>query len=606
MDSEYGIMYREDNNNSIVIVGCDTERKTLTVPDYFGEKRVNSVVPYAFADSKAENISLPFSISSLSDHAFYHAKNLKTVSYSPSVTYIPTSCFEGCESLTDLPITSLTSISSSAFRDCKSLNITHFPAVTYISDYSFAGCESLTSFVLPSDMSYIPYHCFDGCTSLTDIPSNNRVTYISDYAFRGCTGLTHVELPYLVNSLYDGAFMDCTNLVSISLPEHMTYLDDYVFMNCESLEEINIPLGVTSIYTRAFYGCKSLKTVTLPESVTYVSSMCFADCTALESVNILTHSSFSISDNVFLNCPNLKEISSESSYLSYSTCSFGLQCDENGIYSASEQPVTINCGPVFYAESYHSSYPLANFRYVPRGLRYHVNEAKNGIIIDEIQVDGEAEYMTIIIPQYLEELPVVQLGNGTTCVKATGDIRSLNVSCPETLQLIADYAFLGCKCLTNLYTNTSLQSIGRQALYGTQLEANAKTSNGTLILGNTILYRCYVTADTYELPETIKIIAADAFRGNNTLKTVILNDALERIEDGAFYDCSALTTIQIPDSVTYIGDTAFAFDSSLNAVTLGSGIEQFGGNIFYQCNALKDIEAKEGSTAAEWLKKNFS
>ena len=102
--------------------------------------------------------------------------------------------------------------------------------------------------------------------------------------------------------------------------------------------------------------------------------------------------------------------------------------------------------------------------------------------------------------------------------------------------------------------------------------------------------------------ENIKVIAAEAFRYVGTMSgvTIDLGDTLERIEDYAFSNCTAMREIIIPASVTYFGTGVFMNSSSINNVyfkvdsSKNCGLTSIPPNTFQQCSALNHVGCMEG------------
>ena len=72
--------------------------------------------------------------------------------------------------------------------------------------------------------------------------------------------------------------------------------------------------------------------------------------------------------------------------------------------------------------------------------------------------------------------------------------------------------------------------------------------------------------------------------------------AVTGIDDFAFSDTPALTSIVIPDSVTYIGAEAFMWCENLTSVTIGSGVSEIGDMAFACCVGLTEFIVHEDNS----------
>ena len=205
VDQKHGLVYTP-YYDELSVYSCDTSFKELIIPESFDGKKITNITDQAFKDSHAEKIVLPETVTYLQDRMFAGLKELKEVSYSSKITYIPSYCFDDCTSLTTLPTDSITGISTGAFRNCASLNIGKWDQVTYISDYAFMNCTSLTEFTLPPQVTSLYTQCFAGCTSLKTFNMNSTVNYMNNKVFEGCTSLESISLPRSCTSISENAF----------------------------------------------------------------------------------------------------------------------------------------------------------------------------------------------------------------------------------------------------------------------------------------------------------------------------------------------------------------------------------------------------------------
>ena len=258
---------------------------------------------------KAENITIPDSVTSIGGRAFRGCTGLTSVTIGNGVKSIGDHAFSLCSGLTSVTIPdSVTSIGEYAFSGCTGLTSVTIPdSVTSIGYGAFEGCTGLTSITIPGSVTSIGYRAFYGCTGLTSVTIPDSVTSIGDSAFYDCTGLTSVTIPDSVTSIGQYSFYGCTGLTSVTIPDSVTSIGGSAFYGCTGLTSVTIPGSVTRIDHRAFYGCTGLTSVTIPDSVTSIGVCAFYDCTGLTSVTI-GNGVKSIGEDAFFRCTELRDV----------------------------------------------------------------------------------------------------------------------------------------------------------------------------------------------------------------------------------------------------------------------------------------------------------
>ena len=170
-----------------------------------------------------------------------------------TVKTVRSSAFAYRSSLATVSLPACVSVSDTAFRYCNTLTTVNLPACTDVGGSAFQYCRSLTSVSLPACTSVGTY-AFNVCSALTsiDLPSCTRVW---NYAFQGCTSLTTVNLP-ACNGVETCVFSGCHSLTTVNLPV-CSYVGYSAFQYCRSLASIDLP-ACSYVGSSAFYGCYSL------------------------------------------------------------------------------------------------------------------------------------------------------------------------------------------------------------------------------------------------------------------------------------------------------------------------------------------------------------
>ena len=97
------------------------------------------------------------------------------------------------------------------------------------------------------------------------------------------------------------------------------------------------------------------------------------------------------------------------------------------------------------------------------------------------------------------------------------------------------------------------------------------------------------------IPNSVRSIGNSAFSACSGLTSVVIPNSVRSIGEYAFYNCSGLASVTIGNSVTSIGNSAFDGCSSLASIVIPNSVTSIGNSAFKGCNNIKFLEINTAS-----------
>lgn len=149
------------------------------------------------------------------------------------VTSLPGNMFEGSGLMQITIPSSVKTIGNNAFYNCKQLEEALFPqGLTSIGSYAFRYCEKLNNVVLPGTLTSIQDWAFANCTAMEDLTVEDGVTSINRDVFQ-YSGMKNVVLPASVGTIGVNLFHQCDQLEVLDLSKCVNVYELYTMTNVQ-------------------------------------------------------------------------------------------------------------------------------------------------------------------------------------------------------------------------------------------------------------------------------------------------------------------------------------------------------------------------------------
>lgn len=555
------------------------------------------VVPEsAFQGSSITSVFVPNTVVTIKAKAFANCENLETVTLEDGGEELifahvssNTGMFMNTPKLTSITLPNrMTIISKYMFSGSSLVTITLPAGLERIGEGAFVNSTKLASFDMPNTVQVVESFAFSGCTALEQVTLSSSLTAIPDYLFgqaaaytsaggagtgTGASGGGRARRAYTDPQYKDGVIIDsglsvladdvvaATALKGIIIPAAVATIGNYAFFGCSSLATIVFESNETLVSLGEYaFANSGVKAFAMPNSVASIGTHQFAGCTKLETLTLSENvtaipeymcgqkiaSTITWVEESFDACSSLKEI-----YIPAAVTKIG-------------------------AYAFKGATALASLTFAADG---QVSE------IGAYAFAGSA-IKTLDLTMAPDTITIGDYAFGTSKVET--------VKLPAIQNL--SQAFAGCGYITTFEIADDGDGDISNDIYNIDAESlvvyNGSRTTIQLYLGS---------ATEFTIPDTVKLIRYNAFRGNTKLKKVIVPASVTEIQDGAFAICTALETVEFAEGsqLKKIGFRAFAF-SSIKNITIPESVNEMGTHTIELGNPSED----EINTYYNWLVDN--
>lgn len=407
----------------------------------------------------------------------------------------------------------------------------------------------------------------------------------------------HVVVPekvgeYTVQEIGADIFRDNATLVSVALPDTVTVIGASAFRSCTSLSGIDLGEGVTTVKNYAFYNCDSLRTFSFPDSVTTTGYAVLRYCDNLTDVHFpLGWTSADSSGNIVANCPKLECVALPEGLIDVP--SYALANNPN-----LKEIILPEGLEIINLNAFAECTGLTGMVF-PSTIKT-VGGLKGCTGIDQIVIPNETE---TIGPNAFTSVPlenitipdsVTQINNYAfqNCVKLE------TVQFGNGLEMIGWYAFSGCKALLSANLPDTVTTILERAFKNCEsmtefhypLKWNRAYADNNSIYGdNGYIFEGCKSLKRIDVPEGITGIPKHAFHGASYLTDITLPTTLVSIGAYAFSNCEGIANMQFPTGLQMVGAYAFSDCINLKAANLPDTVTIILERAFKNCKKMTEF-----------------
>ncbi|MGP1590709.1 MAG: leucine-rich repeat protein, partial [Prevotella sp.] len=441
------------------------------------------------------------------------------------------------------------------------------------------------------------------------VPSGAHPTLM----FIGTTKSGHLEIPSTIN---DGSGITFT----------VTEIGSEVSYNCANVTSVHLPNTIEKLGNAIFSDAKFTK-INIPKSVKYIDNTAWITLSAVPECEVDPKNAvFESDENGVLYTKNKQTLCSVPSSIVTQKNSDTYTVDPSvtsirkAAFSSNPGLKKIILPPNLNSveegwPSIASTSQLEAFDIASGGQTKF--EVKDGVLFNKehnklvVYPHGKKNVTEYKIPDGVKEIASYAIADNSALTSIDlNEVTKLNISCLVRIPKLKKITLP-----KNLEKN-GLMSGAIEGCFTLEAYEIAKenkdfaTENGVLFSKNKetlYFYPIGKTDSSYEIPSTVKKIDVKSFQGASKLTSLVIPESVERIEEQAFRQNYALTSVTFrePSRINHLNAYSFWQCPKLTEVTLPSSITTIG-KVFLQCDKLEKVNVPAGSKLETIAESAFS
>lgn len=555
----------------------------VSIPD-----TVTVIGEEAFAGNETlKGVTIPDSVTTISYNAFKDCTALTGIILSDRITKVGPGAFEGCTALTSAEIgKNVSAWGTGVFTNCDSLAkvmldednsyLTYYNGAIYNGTmtmlYQVLPARKGENYVMPETVEEMDTYAFWNLQNVKNVKLSEQMERIPKYSMTNMGSVENVSLPSSVQSIQERAFANNEKLVQVAVPASVREIDKTAFSGSS-----NVKIFTTKGTTADTFGVE--RNIEVIYSAEYPTDFLDSneDLEELPDISGTEENDTSVTNSTTITTViEIETDADEESETDGSKNESGFESAENYIHPLDVPEkddvigkTVISTGRAVMLMNNHDGQVYG----LPDGVKADVmteseaakkeaseseaqeseKEASNtttdvNISYDESNLSSE-EY----IPQrkFYKQKSLTNYEIGET-IKSIGrlafaesGLRSVNI--PEGVIKIEYGAFMSCTNLGTVTIADTVESIGTKAFEGTKWLnewKNGKPADGGddfLIVGDGFLLAYRGNSEHVQIPEGVKQIGSEVFKGHSEILDADVPDSVTRINAEAFRNCSSLT-----------------------------------------------------------------